>query len=113
MALHITAGKPEYGPFSASVGTDGDFECGMIRIEPPILPGERITQWANDEGILLDHFASTKQATLLDYGITSHLQGTREENITRISKFLDTVLGHLGQTASKQLFEHNWAKFGN
>lgn len=111
MTVHRITSKPEHGPFQATVGTDGEFESGMIRIVPPFVPGQDVIDIGDSEDTDLTHTATTDYATLFNYAIRPHRQGNQAENIERIEAVLNVVLEYLGHTASADSFYQYWEKY--
>ena len=111
MAVFKINPETKYGPFSAQVGTDSGYSGGMIRIEPPFQPGETVTDFGVADSIVLSHFATTAEATILDYELEETVKATEADNLLRIGSFLDTLLEHLNHATSEEQFTEYWAKF--
>ncbi len=103
---------PEHGPYNAVIGTDTGFEAGHIRIEPPFTPGEPLLSLAQAEGVNLGLFATTNEATLLDYFMPdAEVDSDPQENLDLMVDTVDRLLGYLGMAAPKREFTEYWNQF--
>lgn len=110
MAVYELPAKEEYGPFQATIGTDGAYDSGHIRIEPPFQPGTSLIDSGFTDGITFEHFATTDEATLLDYAIPNS-NGNSDENLSVVCENLDFILSHLGHAVLRENFINHWQQF--
>ncbi len=112
MATFEIPNKPEHGPYRAIVATDGDYDSGHIRIEPPFHPGESLVKLGSGDGINYQYFASSRDATTLDYIIPrSEGPKDREANQENLAQSMDVILQHLGHLSSGELFKNYWEQY--
>jgi hypothetical protein len=112
MAFFSIDNKPEFGPYSAVVGSeDPNWTEGHIRVEPPFEPGNGLYEHFDyTAAVEFDHLASTKKATLLSYAIKLENLPEAVDPRKRLAESVANLLAFLGETSSRELFELYWTE---
>jgi len=112
MAIHDIVSRPEYGPFSAMVGTDSAYEQGHIRIEPPVTVGEHGLEVMEDNDLELKvrHFVTTDEATILSY-FFGNIDSDANRRLSVLCEGLDFLLEVAAQAEAADNFIKEWEGF--
>jgi hypothetical protein len=108
MAVFEIKNKPEFGPYSATIGSSDSFEGGQIRVEPPFVPGEWLKIYFHGDMIDLEYAASDANGTVLSYSLDS--DANFGDFFTRAKNMGEDLLRMLGQVHNRQMFIDNYVE---
>ena len=113
MPAFEVATTPDHGPYRAIIATDGTYDVGRVRIEPPISFHEGFTEMISGDGVAFRPWLQTQEATELEFSVEIPGERTAEENAHSVAVEVNFILEELGRLANKTDYIEYWAEFNS